>query len=244
MKLLDGKLKENDSNKGNTMKNKIILYCVLISACAVAMEKNESNPTYVQILPYEIQTKELVQQIINTAESLEQALKSLQSYRSVNKSFRDYVTKNKESIEAALNKKFLLAALGSGNFRNADVKKQVLSALNEALKKETVNSIRLKDLIDLIDNNKSVSKQNLDYALALLKKSIKEKNFVFSASILGALNYFYINKRLLLEPTHKKHFEEIMEALADLQSSPAYTASAYEIYLLVKNMATKAFGKM
>lgn len=226
------------------MKNKIILWCGLISACAVAMEKNEPKPNYMQTLPSELQTKELVQHIINTAESLEQALKSLQSYRSVNKSFRDYVTKNKELIEAALNKKFLLAALGSGNFKNADVKKQVLSALKETLKKETVNSNRLKDLIDLIDDNKAVSKQNLDYALALLKKSTKEKNFVLSASILGALNNFYINKRLLFEPTHKKHFEEIMETLADFQSSPADTVSAYEIYVLVKNLATKAFGQI
>lgn len=190
--------------------------CILVCNYVIGMERNEYSDTPVYTLPYELQTQEIIKNIINTATSRQQAMLSLSNYRLVNKAIAQYIDKNREIILNSLAERFAFETLASGAFNTSDVKKRTMAVLEEARKYKFMQVDPARDMINLIHNNNTITAQNINSFMALLKRSVTEKNFLLSAAIIGALRYFVNTKRLIFEPYIKNHFVQVLEAIADM----------------------------
>jgi hypothetical protein len=223
----------------------VISGCLFLSAHAVAMEKNAHQDSTTYTLPYELQTQEIVKQIINTATSRQQAMLSLNNYRHVNKAIAQYIDKNQQLLKNILYERFALETLASGAFNNSDVKKRSIAILEEARKYKFMQIDPARDIINLINSKDRITSQNINSFIALLKRSIKEKNFLLSAAIIGALRYFVNTKRLVFDPYIKNHFVQVLETVADMGlHSKNGTAQIRELYDIINTFATKEFGPL
>lgn len=226
------------------LQTMIIICCALAGSSALPMEKNDYSIS-IPPLPREIETQEIVNRIISTATSAKEALQSLDNYRLVNKAIAQYIDTHKQTIKKAIHERFLLESLASGAYSNSAIKMDSLKILEQGQSYKVMHHNPAKELINFIGNNEKLTAQNINAIISLLKRSIGEKNFLLSATIVGALRYFISNKRLVLEPYLKNQFTQILESLADMGlQTKSDTPQIRTLYDIINAFATKEFGKL
>ncbi|MFZ5954412.1 MAG: hypothetical protein ACOYT8_04940 [Candidatus Dependentiae bacterium] len=214
-----------------------LYYLLLGSLIVMDVSTMEKNLLKFTDLPYELQTTEIIKQILNTSSTRDEALTLLSNYAQVNKAIAHYIKENKESIKKILNQKFdlSLTALASGNYDNPNIQQKTLRILKEAL----VHFAKIPDakgqinsLINSIKNQKqTITKQDLKNYLSLFNVSTSNEGILckseeVSAIILGALNNFFINNRFTF--TNKIGNELLKVFYLGIEDE-------YKIYLGVEN---------
>lgn len=149
------------------------------------------------VLPTDIQTSELIKQLLEVSTTRDQALSLLSNYVRVNKTIAQYVKTNKNEIQKLLDKKFglSLTALASGDYTNPSIKSEALYLLERS---------PLTDAIAHAIKNPQAAIANATIVEATdeLRLMIKNKQFNVVAAILGALNNFYSTNRLVFDVTN------------------------------------------
>lgn len=146
------------------------------------------------VLPTDIQTSELIKQLLEVSTTRDQALSLLSNYVRVNKTIAQYVKTNKNEIQKLLDKKFglSLTALASGDYTNPSIKSEALYLLERSpLTDAIANAIK--------NPQAAIANATIVEATDALRPMIKYKQFNVVAAILGALNNFYSTNRLVFD---------------------------------------------
>lgn len=193
-------------------------------------------------LPSDIQTSEIVKQILNISNTRDEALTVLSNYARVNKAIADYIKINKEALQKLLDQKFglSLTVLASGNYNDPKIKAESLRVLEEGLKQMPAVRDHINELIYAIKNKNKIIWDNdlASYLEILCTASLSEKYEIFAAT-LGTLNNFFNNTRFTFT-------DEIGHQLLYLVT---FNINAFgkdktltQISTLIINMVIKIFG--
>ncbi|MFZ5954696.1 MAG: hypothetical protein ACOYT8_06395 [Candidatus Dependentiae bacterium] len=151
-------------------------------------------------LPTDIQTTEIIKQLLNVASTRKQALTLLSNYALVNKEIANYVKNNKKQIQQLINKKFgvSLNMLASGNYDDPETKSESLRILE--------GSKAGRSLINAIENaDQIITSQNVEDWLISIRMAYKYGDYEIIATILGAFNNFFSQNRFTFTDDIGKH---------------------------------------
>lgn len=214
-------------------------------------ERTETHVTPLPVLPSELQTSEIVKQLVNISTTRDQALTLLSNYARVNKAIAVYVKTNRIKLQKILDQKFglSLTTLASGNYDDPKIKTESLEILQNAIlfldTKGSIIEIQPAEvtvnlLIRVIEGNEQVTPGRLNKFIKLLKISLAEKQYPLSAVILGALDNIYTSKTDIFSnsETRNKFFDVIGLNIKSFGTNKLVT----QILKLAINKAIKIYG--
>lgn len=188
-------------------------------------------------LPTDIQTTEIVKQLLNVASTRQQALTLISNYALVNKEIANYVKNNKKEIQQLINKKFgaSLNMLASGNYDDPETKSETLRVLEKSIRGR-----RLINLINAIKNtDQIITRQNVKDWLIDMRLAYQGKDYGIIAAILGAFNNFFSQNRFMF--TNDIGKDLLYELKFDIKKF-GKDEKITQISILLINTVIKIFG--
>lgn len=203
------------------------------------------------VLPYDVQTSEIIKQLLNISNNRDQALTLLSNYARANKKIADFVKNNKVEIQRLLNEKFgvSLTALASGDYDNPQIKDESIKILLAYADKFRDSEwkqyiLNLTQYIKTGERNLAITPINEINALIKLIKSFDIRSFDLAkfdvaAVLLGVLNYtFNTNKAVFGKADENAFVDSLKFFTVHMGSNKNYT----QIIKLIINTAVKIFG--
>ncbi|MFZ5954579.1 MAG: hypothetical protein ACOYT8_05785 [Candidatus Dependentiae bacterium] len=202
--------------------------------------------TPLPVLPSDVQTTEIVKQLLNVSSNRDQALTLLSNYAQVNKAIGNYVKNNKATIQRLLDEKFGLSLieLASGNYDNPQIKDESISILKQAALTPSYEKwagylLNFAGYITTGQRNPAITPYaELDMLKRWLGFNYPDK-FKVVAVMLGVLNNTFNNNRAAFGEAEEN---TIIDILKDYIGSMGQDKNYTQIVKLIINTAVKIFG--
>lgn len=204
--------------------------------------------TALPALPSDVQTMEIVKQLLNVSSNRDQALTLLSNYAQVNKAIGNYVKNNKVELQKLLDEKFGLSLieLASGDYDNPQIKTESRRILGHFILADSFKYDEWKAYIFDVAEYIKTGQGNLATpplgeikALSkILRLSYLDK-FKVAAVLLGVLNYTFNNNKAVFGEDEENGFVDLLkDFIRHMCTDKNYTQMAK----LIINTAVKIFG--